>query len=191
MMSERRDFCFPDPPLKGSTGASVYRHTEQGPLRAHAWSHRRWARTQCSNRCLFGGGWAHGTPDQWTPFAHAFAEHGVALWAVEYRVKRLVGESFSRWMAIEDAHAALTWVQQRADEVGLAHDRVLAMGGSAGGHLAACTALVPPHPMSHVPQAAPPAGLILLNPVVDTGPSGYGYHSDHGSENEAWSPQAH
>jgi len=62
----------------------------------------------------------------------------------------------------------------------------VASGGSAGGHLAACTAVI-----SNVNEATDdlsvssvPMALVLYNPVVDTGKKGYGQEKLAGREFE-------
>jgi len=63
--------------------------------------------------------------------------------------------------------------------------RVIAAGGSAGGHLAACAAILNRDDKQAIPDA-----LLLFNPVVDTTERGYGAHLMNGREREA-SPAHH
>jgi acetyl esterase/lipase len=41
---------------------------------------------------------------------------------------------------VEDAKSAERWLRQNAARLGLDPNRIVAAGGSAGGHIAACTA---------------------------------------------------
>jgi acetyl esterase/lipase len=67
------------------------------------------------------------------------------------------------------------WIEEHADELGVDPSKIIAEGGSAGGHVAAWTAIPSPGPGKDDP--APeimPAALVLLNPVTDTKDGGYG-----------------
>ena len=58
----------------------------------------------------------------------------------DYRVK-----SRQRVQVVEcvkDAKAAMAWVRENAQRLGIDPDKVPASGGSAGGHLAACTGTI-------------------------------------------------
>ena len=56
-------------------------------------------------------------------------------------------------------------------------DKILAGGGSAGGHLAAATAFCHQinNPEDDLNVSSIPKALILFNPVIDNGPHGYGF----------------
>jgi acetyl esterase/lipase len=63
---------------------------------------------------------------------------------------------------VEDSYAALVWVAEHADELGLPEDRLVVAGGSAGGGLAASVALLArdrggPHLI----------GQVLMSPMLD------------------------
>ena len=44
---------------------------------------------------------------------------------------------------VEDAKSAVRWLRQNAAKLGIDPNRIVAAGGSAGGHIAACTGLAP------------------------------------------------
>jgi acetyl esterase/lipase len=69
--------------------------------------------------------------------------------------------------AIADGKAAIAYVRAHARELGIDPKRIVAAGGSAGGHVAASAALLPPE--DHRIRA-----LVLFNPVTDTAKFGYG-----------------
>ena len=62
--------------------------------------------------------------------------------------------------------------------------KIVASGGSAGGHLAACTALIDDvnEESDNVSISTMPFALVLFNPVVDTGKRGYGSEKIEGRE---------
>lgn len=64
--------------------------------------------------------------------------------------------------AVEDVYAAWCWVIDHADELGVDPSRVLIAGDSAGGNLAAVTAL-----MCRERGAAMPAGQVLMYPAIE------------------------
>lgn len=92
-----------------------------------------------------GGGWAVGTRRRfgrafrsWSPTPmERIALAGLAIARVDYR---LSGEAIFP-AQLDDALAAVRWVKANADGLGLAADRVVAWGESAGGHLAAMVGL--------------------------------------------------
>ena len=137
---------------------------------------------------FFGGGWTHGTPAQFGPQARHLAARGMVALCAEYRVAQRHGTT--PFDAVADGKAALRWTRQQADRLGIDPQRIAAAGGSAGGHLAACTALVPGfEPEADVTSSRPDA-MVLFNPVVDTGPAGYG-HERLGDRAAEISPVAH
>jgi acetyl esterase/lipase len=78
---------------------------------------------------------------------------------------------------VADGRAAVRWVQDHAAELGIDPSKIVVQGSSAGGHVAAWTAI--PDPVTSETTSDPMpnpalAGLILLWPVTDTGANGYG-----------------
>ena len=70
--------------------------------------------------------------------------------------------------------------------MGIDTSRIVASGGSAGGHLAACTATIDGvnEESDDFSVSPKPMALILFNPVVDTGKRGYGQEKLEGREFE-------
>jgi acetyl esterase/lipase len=69
------------------------------------------------------------------------------------------------------------WIQDHAKELGVDPAKIVVQGTSAGGHVAAWTAI--PEPVCPETASDPvpnpsPVGMILLWPVTDTGTNGYG-----------------
>lgn len=124
-----------------------------------------------------GGGWVSGRPVQFTPQANHFAKQGLVCVQPEYRLLDATGNEPPEF-PIEDAKSAMRWVRSHAAELGIDANRIAAGGGSAGGHLAAATALIEGSndPQDDLKVSAKPQALILFNPVLDNGPKGgYGY----------------
>jgi len=124
---------------------------------------------------FFGGGWIGGTPEHFSHHANYFSQRGMVCFRADYRVESRQGTT--PFEALKDAKSAMRYVRAHANEFSVNPDRIVGSGGSAGGHLAAATAVVDGFnedgedtSISCVPNA-----LILFNPVIDNGPGGYGY----------------
>jgi len=116
---------------------------------------------------FFGGGWTSGTAAQFKPQAEYFAKRGLVCVRPDYRLR--ARDSITPDKCVEDAISAMRWVRSHATEFGIDPDRLAAAGGSAGGHLAACTFFAeginaPDDDKSVSPK---PNAMILYNPVLD------------------------
>src|ERR1700733_10765315 len=68
---------------------------------------------------------------------------------------------------VEDAKSAVRWLRQNAAMLGIDPDRIVASGGSAGGHIAACTACPGLDAEGEDLQVSSrPNALLLFNPVL-------------------------
>jgi acetyl esterase/lipase len=112
---------------------------------------------------FFGGGWANGTQKQFLPFAEELARLGMVGILVDYRVSSR--HKTTPFDSVDDAHAAMRWVKRNAVMLGIDPARVVAAGGSAGGHLALATTMIAPRESSPISPAA--SLLIGYNPVAD------------------------
>ena len=123
---------------------------------------------------FFGGGWSGGSTKQFYQQAEAMAEQGLVAFSADYRVKGR--NKTTPFECVKDGKSAIRWVRQHAAELGIDPNRIVAAGGSAGGHVAACTGVIEGQEeegedttISSVPNA-----MILFNPVLDTTDKGYG-----------------
>jgi acetyl esterase/lipase len=110
---------------------------------------------------------------------------------VEYRTIPK-GDAGPPIVCIQDAKSAMRYVRGHATELGVDPGRIAAAGGSAGGHLAAATALLPGHDDSNDDQKVSPRpdALILFNPVANNGPGEWG-HGRVGERYQEFSPAHH
>jgi acetyl esterase len=123
---------------------------------------------------FFGGGWSAGSTEQFYGYSKYFASRGLVAVAAQYRTKKS-HKAIPR-NCVEDGKEAIRYVRAHATELGVDPDRIVAGGGSAGGHVAAASALCPEidaNPES--PVSCRPNALMLFNPVYDNGPDGYGH----------------
>jgi acetyl esterase/lipase len=119
---------------------------------------------------FFGGGWNGGTPAQFRPQAVYLAERGMVAIVADYRVKTRNGTLAN--VAVSDAKAAVRWVRENADRLGIDPGRIAAAGGSAGGHLAAATGTLPGHDNTggNGRASSVPNAMVLFNPVLILAP---------------------
>lgn len=114
-----------------------------------------------------GGGGVDGSPEMMAPFLRLLTQDNpasapVAVTVPQYRTLNRDGAVFADMRA--DAGRALAWAQGQLPPDG----RLFVLGASFGGLLALDAVMGAP---AQVQKAV--AGLILLNPVTDTGPEGF------------------
>jgi acetyl esterase/lipase/lysophospholipase L1-like esterase len=116
---------------------------------------------------FFGGGWVGGTPTQFYHQCDYLASRGMMAISAEYRVRKKHGTT--PFECVADGKSAIRWVRANAARLGVNPDKIAAGGGSAGGHVAACTGVIKglddeseDHTISSKPNA-----LVLSNPAVD------------------------
>lgn len=86
---------------------------------------------------IHGGGWNHGTKESQTGFS-TFFKMNFAVCNIEYR---LTGQATAP-AAVEDARCALIYLIKNAKALNIDVNRIVIMGGSAGGHLALMAGLL-------------------------------------------------
>lgn len=132
---------------------------------------------------FFGGGWVSGDPGHFEMQAEYFASRGIIAVCPDYRTKNKFGTT--PFESVKDARTAMRFLKMNAANFGIDAERIVAAGGSAGGHLAACTALIDlDEEGENLDFSAKPMALVLFNPVVDTGKRGYGQKKVEGREFE-------
>ena len=115
---------------------------------------------------FFGGGWTGGTPGQFEFQADYLAGRGMVAARADYRVKSRDGVTPDK--CVEDARSAVRWMRKNSRRLGIDPEKLIASGGSAGGHLAACMMIADSVEaegddlsISTIPQA-----MVLFNPVL-------------------------
>jgi acetyl esterase len=124
---------------------------------------------------IHGGGWTGGTPPRMYPFAAHYAKLGLVGISMQYRLhSKETGVSV--FDCVKDARSAVRYIRAHAMELGIDPQKIIVSGGSAGGHLAAATALFDNvNEDSDDLKISPiPNALVLLFPVIDTSKEGYG-----------------
>lgn len=124
---------------------------------------------------IHGGGWRSGTPRRFYPYANCLVSKGFVGVSVEYT---LVGarQGNTVFDCVKDGRSAVRYIRAHAKELGIDPSRIIVAGGSAGGHVAAGTALFEniDDPNDDLSVSCVPDALVLLFAVLDTSPEGYG-----------------
>jgi acetyl esterase/lipase len=114
---------------------------------------------------FFGGGWTNGTVKQFEPQAAYLASRGLVAVRADYRVKSR--QDVTPDACVEDAKSAVRWLRQNAAKLCVDPEKVIASGGSAGGHIAASTACPGLDAASEDARVSSrPNALVLFNPVL-------------------------
>jgi acetyl esterase/lipase len=161
--------------LPGSQAFAFRQIGDDAVLRLHVVKPKKWAKSD-RRACVisyFGGGWNTGTPERSIGWAKWAASQGMVGVAPDYRTRDRHGAAPED--CVSDARAAMRWIVTNARELGIDPKRIIVLGGSAGGHVAAWNAIPAPGPGGDDPAPTTlPAAMILLNPVTDTKEGGYG-----------------
>ena len=88
---------------------------------------------------IHGGGWVAGTKEGSQLTVLPYLQMGFAAVNVEYRLAKVALAP----AAVEDCRCALRWVLRNAKRYGFDTSKIVVTGGSAGGHLALTTGMLP------------------------------------------------
>jgi acetyl esterase/lipase len=119
---------------------------------------------------FFGGGWRGGSPQQFEKQCEYFASRGIVAMAADYRV--LSRQKVRANSCVADAKSAIRWVRSQADRLGVDPRRIVASGGSAGGHIAACTGVITgfDETSEDAEISSRPNAMVLFNPALVLAP---------------------
>ncbi len=149
-----------------------YRKTKETELLAHLYLPVIATKEKQAAVCMFfGGGWYIGTPEELIEVAKDFAKKGYVALLFDCRTKGRFNTTPIE--AIEDAKYAISWTRQNAKKWNIDTKKIIAFGHSAGGHLAASTALLKGYesPLNRLLSNSQPNAVALspscVNPTVD------------------------
>ncbi|WP_425613919.1 alpha/beta hydrolase [Anatilimnocola sp. NA78] len=147
----------------------AYKKTKEAELTLQVYRPAAWQATKKYPAIVFffGGGWNNGKVTQFESQAKHLAGRGMVAVCADYRVKSRHGVTPDA--CVRDAKSAIRWVRQNAAKLGIDPDKIVGAGGSAGGHLAASTALCPGLDEKDENQSVSsrPNLLVLYNPVLN------------------------
>ncbi len=146
----------------------TYRKTPQTDLEIYVHFPPGWKQSDKRPAIVFffGGGWTSGTVKQFQPQCEYLASRGMVAARADYRVKSR--HKVNPDSCVEDCKNAVRWLRKNAEMLGIDPKRIAAGGGSAGGHTAASTAIVPGFEGNgDTKVSSKPNLLVLYNPALD------------------------
>jgi len=155
--------------LEIKTSEQLYRKTPQGELFMHLYYPPDWKASDKRPTIVFffGGGWKNGSHTQFMPQSQYFASRGLVCACADYRIESK--HKTTPDACVEDAKAAVRWMRANANRLGIDPNKLIASGGSAGGHLAAATALCEGFDAKddNTKISCKPNALVLFNPALN------------------------
>ncbi|MBD3289780.1 alpha/beta hydrolase fold domain-containing protein [candidate division KSB1 bacterium] len=124
---------------------------------------------------FFGGSWRKWNPTQFYPQSLYLAQRGMIAVCAEYRTENK--HHTSPIECVKDGKSAIRWIRTHAGELGIDPMKLVAGGGSAGGHLAVAASFLKGFNEASEDTSIDcrPDALVLFNPVIDNSSEGYGY----------------
>lgn len=159
-------------PASGNTVVTYeFRSVGPVPLRIHVFLPTGWRADDRRSAYIdwFGGGWYDGSTDNSGDHARSWAKtQGMVGIAPDYRTNTRFGTYAA--VAVDDARAALRWVQENAALLGVDPARIAVGGSSAGGGNALWTALAAAPAGTEVTSSPllRPAAVVMRCGVADT-----------------------
>ena len=156
------------PPRLEDAKEEVYKSGEDFELKV--WIFNPQAHEVGSNKpaivFFFGGGWRRGNPTQFYKHSQYLAARGMVAILADYRVSERHGVAAK--YCVSDAKSVIRWVRLHAERLGVDPNRIVASGGSAGGHLAISTSTLNDFDEgSEDPSiSSKPNAMVLFNPVL-------------------------
>lgn len=119
---------------------------------------------------FFGGGWRSGSPQQFEQHCRHLAGRGMVAVTADYRVSSR--HEVTAKDCVSDAKSAVRYLRANAERLGIDPDRIVAAGGSAGGHLAACTGVITGFDTEgeDLSVSSVPNAMVLFNPALVLAP---------------------
>ena len=124
-----------------------------------------------------GGGWGGGHRKQFRSLCHYFSTRGLVAATVTYQLatkagaNKVKGTKSRKRVCITDAKSAIRWYKQNADKLGIDPRKIIAGGGSAGGHISLLATTNPGlnDPSDPKEYDANVAAYLLFNPALSPG----------------------
>ena len=156
------------------TDRPVYKTADNAKLRLHIFQPQNTSNKRPAIIFFHGGNWRSGGPAQFYEHCRYFASRGMVAVAAEYRVMRKF--KITPAQCVTDAKSAVRYLRKNAVAMKIDPDKIVAAGGSAGGHIALCTAAIEglDEKDEDLSISSVPNALVLYNPVVDTSEKGFG-----------------
>ncbi|MCX7429689.1 MAG: alpha/beta hydrolase [Planctomycetia bacterium] len=133
----------------------VYKHSEGKPLGIEVFSpkdHDPATRKVAGIILFHGGNWTDGSPAEFHDVCRYFASRGLVAATADYRTLPAHGPDKDKdsktgltrkQICVRDAKSAIRWFKEYAEALGVDPTRIVAGGGSAGGHIAVLASTTP------------------------------------------------
>lgn len=155
----------------------VYKHSAGQPRELEVYFPKGHDPSNAKGPCVLlfhGGAWGGGDLKQFQKFCHYFASRGLVAVTANYRLvlasQKLPTGVSRKQFCITDAKSAIRWVKQHSQELGLDPTKVIAGGGSAGGHVSILattnTGLNDPADPTEIDTSV--VAYLLFNPALAT-----------------------
>lgn len=108
---------------------------------------------------VHGGGWVHGRKEDESSFSEFFSR-GYVIANVEYRLADVAPAP----AAIQDVRSAMAYLATHRNELNIDMNKVIIMGGSAGGHLALMGGLLGKNPVFDADKSA---AKLSIKAIID------------------------
>ena len=126
-----------------------------------------------------GGGWGGGHRKQFRYLCHYFSKRGLVAATVTYQLaskasaKTAKGTESRKRVCITDAKSAIRWYKQNAEKLGIDPLKIVAGGGSAGGHISLLATTNPGlnDPRDTKKYDTTVAAYLLFNPALSVADS--------------------
>ncbi len=157
-----------DKELLKSASGYVYANRDGSDLLAHIFYPPENTETGRPAVVFFHGGfWDTAMVTQFVPHCHHFASRGAVAVTFEYRTSSR-GES-GPMEALEDAQAALKWLHENADTLGINIENTAICGAAGGAFMALSLAM---RAEKNAALSFTPKALVLFSALVNTEPKG-------------------
>lgn len=89
---------------------------------------------------IHGGGWCGGEMEYFNPHCRLFAMKGTVNFNVQYRLmdSKVLDKGRTIISCLKDCKSAIRYIRKNSGVFGIDQDKIVAVGDSAGGHLACC-----------------------------------------------------
>lgn len=186
LLSQDRDARRSYPPKMADAKVEVYKRVGDVKLDMHIFfppGHKPTDRRPAIV-FFFGGGWRSGNPAQFEHQCRHLAGRGMVAMTADYRVRSRHETTADACVA--DGKSAVRWIRANADRLGVDPQRIAAGGGSAGGHVAACTGTIDGFDESgeDLSISSKPDAMALFNPAVVLAPIEGRYAIDKARQQE-------
>lgn len=132
---------------------------------------------------LSGGGWVDFSWSQLKDLAKLLTQSGAKAYVIEYRTSKLFPDA-TPMDALDDVHDAIFYLRNNAQELSIDPKNIVAIGSSAGAHLAYTACLSNPRKLAPISKYQPNF-IVAYSPVVRNDIKGYAFDRI-GAESAAW-----